>query len=249
MTTTTADLAVRRELRDHAAVRTALIPLGKLRAHPSHIRRDMGDLTELAASLRHDGQHQALEVERRGEFYLIHDGHRRFAAATIAGLARLRAEIVPARSTADAVATMLTTGTHTKPITSAERTRAVRILIDKEHLAVGEVAARCGVTGPTVRRWYAGTPDPAPPGAAPADGADAAQTRRPGPRAPRRGAPRTVGVRRITGLADRWSNRCQNGLSSKDAQELLADIRALTASRHSEPAAPEPEPEPEGGNA
>ncbi|MFI5614685.1 ParB/RepB/Spo0J family partition protein [Amycolatopsis sp. NPDC051903] len=232
MTTTTTDLAIRRELREHAGIRTAMIPLGKLRVHPSHIRSDMGDLTELASSLAHDGQHQALEVERRGSFYVILDGHRRFGAAAIAGLARLRADIVPARSTADAVTTMLTTGTHTKPITAAERTHAVRILIDAEHLSVGEIAARCGVSGPTIRRWYAGTDTTISTDASPASEPDTAapgivgQPRRTCP-APRRGKPRIVGVRRIAGLIDRWSTRCQDGLSGDAAQDLLAEMNAL----------------------
>jgi ParB-like chromosome segregation protein Spo0J len=219
-------LALRRELSEHRPLQTARIPLAKLRVHPRHVRRDMGDLTELAESLANDGQHQMLKVEKRGDFYQILDGHRRFGAATIAGLRRLDAEIVPTCTDAEALSMMLTTGVHTKPLSVGERKHAVRVLIDEEGVPTAEVAARCGVTQATIRRWYH------------ADDAaeiDVVQAAAVVPRPRRaaddrlRGKRTTVGVTRLTGLADRWTDRCASGLSAEHAQALLAEIRALAA--------------------
>jgi|GEM_PF-6495569 len=229
---TTKDLAVRRDLADHPhrPLRAARIPLAKLRIHPRHVRRDMGDLTELAESLKHDGQHQLIKVDKRGEFFQILEGHRRFAAATLAGLRTLNAEIVPARTDAEAVAVMLTTGVHTKPLSAAERRHAVRLLIDEEGMSTADVAARCGVTPATIRRWYHADEDgvtTAVP-AAPTSSVAVPRPRRTDDGCPVR-KPTTIGVSRLTGLADRWAERCHRGLSPEHAQALLEELRALAA--------------------
>jgi len=218
-------LAVRRELADQRPKQTRRIPLSKLRVHPRHVRRDMGDLTELAESLANDGQHQIIKVERRGEFFQILDGHRRFGAANVGGLRALDAEIVSAVSDAEAMALMLSTGVHTKPLSPTERTRTVRALLDQEHMSLAEVAARCGVSQATIRRWHRGddTDDVAAATAAVVPlPRNAGETR---PRTRRT----TVGVSRLTSLADRWAGRCEQGLSADHAQALLAEIRALAA--------------------
>ncbi|RSN05977.1 hypothetical protein DMC63_37850 [Streptomyces sp. WAC 05977] len=217
-------LALRRELADHRPMQTRRIPLAKLRVHPRHIRRDMGDLAELAESLANEGQHQIIKVERRGDYFQILDGHRRFGAATIAGLRSLNAEIGPVCTDAEALSMMLTTGVHTKPLSAAERAHAVRILVDDENLKFAEVAARCGVSEATIRRWYQADDEP---------DATSAVVVVPRPRRARhdrqRGKPTTVGVTRLNGLADRWTVRCEQGLSAEHAQALLAEIRALAA--------------------
>ncbi len=61
----------------------------RLQPHPGNIRADLGDLTELAASIRVHGILQPLIVQphpaQRGA-YLVTAGHRRLAAAKLAGL-------------------------------------------------------------------------------------------------------------------------------------------------------------------
>lgn len=224
MGTTPTQLAVRRELDEHRPIRTARIPLTKLRVHSRHVRSDMGDLTELAESLAVDGQHQMITVERRGEIFQILDGHRRFGAASIARLRGLDAEFVPPRTDAEAMAIMLTTSVHTKPLSHAERALAVRALVDDERMPIAELAARCGVTPATVRRWYQAE------GTAPETSIPAAVPR---PRRTGENRPRTrrtsIGVSRLRALADAWADRCEQGLSAEDAQALVAEIRALAA--------------------
>lgn len=209
-------LAVHRELAEQRQVRIARIPVAKVRLHPRNVREDLGDLTELASSLRHEGQHQLVTVHRKGEYFELIDGHRRYGAAVIAGLRTLQAQIVPTRTDAQVLATMLTTGVHSRPLSEAERSRAVRALLEQEHVPIAEVAARCGVTPATIRRWRdRGHPSPAEPAE---------------PVAPRRRRRRTaVGVGALTELATRFEQLCTPvGLSLADTVALLGEIRALT---------------------
>ena len=75
----------------------AYIPVSKLYPHPDNPRKDLGDLTELAESIKANGVLQNLtvvpnmvvgeisgDVWQRG--YKVIIGHRRLAAAKLAGL-------------------------------------------------------------------------------------------------------------------------------------------------------------------
>jgi ParB/RepB/Spo0J family partition protein len=63
------------------------IPLDLLTPHPHNVRRDIGDVTELAASITGVGLLQPLTVAPVGEDqYVVIAGHRRLAAAKKAGL-------------------------------------------------------------------------------------------------------------------------------------------------------------------
>lgn len=91
------------------------LPIEAIRPHPDNPRRDLGDLTELVDSIKAKGILQPLvvvpgpTVRDRGVKYLLIAGHRRKAAAALAGL-----ETVPVivrhdlTTRADQVAAMLT---------------------------------------------------------------------------------------------------------------------------------------------
>ena len=68
----------------------------RLEPHPDNPRKDLGDLTELVASISKQGLLQNLTVvpspENEGKYRIV-IGHRRFAAASLAGMS------CPARST------------------------------------------------------------------------------------------------------------------------------------------------------
>lgn len=214
---------------DAPTSRLARISLTKLRAHPRNVRMDLGDLSELAESIRAEGLHQPIQVQPLGGgYFVIIDGHRRFGACVLAGLRTADVLIGPLRTTAQIVTTMLTTGVHSKPLTLGERQRALRVLLDEERLPVSEVATQLGVTAATIRRWRDG--DPArrayvtterPPAHATSSRPAATGSSRP---------PSNVGVRRIAALADQWAGRIDEcGLTFDEAQLLLAELRALTA--------------------
>ena len=71
------------------------IPVSKLWRHPDNPRKDLGDVTELAESIKVNGVLQNLtvvpligEITKKwdGESYRVIIGHRRLAAAKLAGL-------------------------------------------------------------------------------------------------------------------------------------------------------------------
>ena len=63
------------------------ISIDKLIPHPQNPRKELGDLTELADSIKANGVYQNLTVVEDGDdTYKIIIGHRRHAAAKIAGL-------------------------------------------------------------------------------------------------------------------------------------------------------------------
>lgn len=62
------------------------IDINLIDQHPENPRKDLGDLTELANSIKETGIHQNLTVVRNGERYTCIIGHRRLAASKLAGL-------------------------------------------------------------------------------------------------------------------------------------------------------------------
>jgi len=63
------------------------VPVEQVHPHPDNVRAHLGDLTELAASIRSNGLLQPLVVERRtGGGFTVIAGHRRLAAARRAGV-------------------------------------------------------------------------------------------------------------------------------------------------------------------
>lgn len=62
------------------------IALASIQPHEHNVRRDLGDLTELADSIKGMGVLQPLTIAPRGEGYVLIAGHRRHAAALQAGV-------------------------------------------------------------------------------------------------------------------------------------------------------------------
>lgn len=89
------------------------LPLVAIKDHPDNPRRDLGDLTELVDSIKAKGILQPLVVvpgaTDRGVNFLLIAGHRRKAAAALAGLERVPVIVRDdLTSRADQVAAMLT---------------------------------------------------------------------------------------------------------------------------------------------
>ena len=66
-----------------------MLPINELSPHPNNVRRELGDLTELAASIKQNGVYQNLTVVPIENGYRVVIGHRRLAAAKRAGLTEL----------------------------------------------------------------------------------------------------------------------------------------------------------------
>lgn len=147
--------------------------------HPFNAGRNLGDLRALTESIRQRGLIHPVVVERRGNRLRLRAGHRRLAAAKIAGLARIPAVIHPEPLTdADWLLNMAEENSLRKDLDRAER----RLFVEKmRNLGVpwDGVAAAFGVSISTAQAW--GSPAPTTP-----------RTRR---------APRTLSLRRVERIA------------------------------------------------
>ena len=99
------------------------IPRSKLEPHPDNPRKDLGDLTDLAASIKRSGVLQnltAVPSPDHPDMYRIVIGHRRHAAAGLAGVDELPCAIED-MSYADQVATMLAENMQRNDLTIADQ--------------------------------------------------------------------------------------------------------------------------------
>ena len=140
------------------------IPIEKLWPHPDNPRKDLGDLTELAPlrelaeSIKARGVLQNLMVVKRidesaGEWtggYTIIIGHRRAAAAKLAGLTELPCAVVEL-TLQEQICTMLLENMQRSDLTVYEQAQSFQMLLDLGE-TVESVAEKTGFSNTTVRR-------------------------------------------------------------------------------------------------
>lgn len=193
----------------------ANVPVDRLRAHPRNVRTDLGDLRELVESIRERGVLVPLMAERRGDWLRILHGHRRAAAAELAGLAKVPCVIVAEHSDADAICVMLAENEQRRSLTPAERQAAVLVLRDEFGMKMPAIAQRLGISESSAYRW--------------SQGDDAASVR--GDRPARNPAnPNTHGGRRVSRKPRIKADRVYDLLvrwQESAPPELVEDLRAL----------------------
>ena len=115
-----------------------MIPLDRLHDHPDNPRKELGDLSELAESIRSKGVLQNLTVvpyyskvqhKTMAGAYTILIGHRRAHAAKIAGLTEMPCTIVD-MSYEDQIATMLVENMQRSDLTVWEEGKGVQMMLD-----------------------------------------------------------------------------------------------------------------------
>jgi hypothetical protein len=196
----------------------AHVPPQRLRAHPDNVRCERGDLRELVNSIRLQGVLQPLRVEHRpsSEFLRIRAGHRRAAAAELAGLPKVPC-VIGAESEADeAVAEMFTENLHRAGLSVGEkRDNAHRLMAE---YTVDGVTTAVGVHPSAVYGWLREDP---PPLQARPDG----RTHRPA--ANQAYTPR-VRLADMHALLTHWRPVAgTDGLCPEQARALLGEIEAL----------------------
>ncbi len=133
------------------------ISIAKLYPHPDNPRKDVGDVTELAESIKQNGIYQNLTVVAGGkgvpegeEGYTVIIGHRRRAAALQAGLESLPC-VVAEMSEVLQVETMLLENMQRSDLTIYEQAKGFQMLLD-----LGEtqqsIAEKTGFSPATVSR-------------------------------------------------------------------------------------------------
>ena len=148
-----------------AGVRFDHIPLEEIVRHPDN-RTDLGDLTELVASIVQVGVLQPIVVDEAGQVlaerpdlaaaigsapYVLRTGERRLAAAREAGLSVISAVVHLTADQAATYATFFHENTHRKGLSAVDEARIVEHLKDIG-LDQKTVAAKLGMSAPTVSR-------------------------------------------------------------------------------------------------
>ena len=127
------------------------LPVDQLHPHPDNPRKNLGDLTELADSIRAKGVMQNLTVVHRAEGgYTVIIGHRRSAAAKLAGLTELPCIIVE-MSHQEQVATMLLENMQRSDLNAYEQAQGFQLMMDFGE-TVESIAQKTGFSNTTVKR-------------------------------------------------------------------------------------------------
>lgn len=138
---------------------TVMIDVLKLHPDPDNIRKDLGDVTEMAASIKQVGILQSLTVaphpDKAGHYY-VKAGHRRLAAAKLAGLRELPCTVRPtAISSTSAIQIMLIENWQRADLSPIEKAEALGRLRDEEGWRSTRIAKALGITDATVSTYLA----------------------------------------------------------------------------------------------
>lgn len=129
------------------------IAIEKLHPHPNNPRKVIGDVSELAESIKANGILQNLTVVPMNddwtEFTVI-IGHRRLAAAKQAGLTELPCAVVE-MTEKEQLSTMLTENMQRSDLTVYEEAKGCQLLLDLGD-TVAEVAEKTGFSESKIRR-------------------------------------------------------------------------------------------------
>lgn len=133
-----------------------MIAVDKLHPHPQNPRKVIGDVTELAESIKANGILQNLTVvpnnddwDDKSDFTVV-IGHRRLAAAKQAGLTELPCAVVE-MSEKEQLSTMLTENMQRSDLTVYEEAKGCQLLLDLGD-TVAEVAEKTGFSESKIRR-------------------------------------------------------------------------------------------------
>lgn len=139
-----------------------MIPIAHLHPHPDNPRKDVGDITELTASIKANGVLQNLTVVPRivtgnitgdkwQDGYTVIIGHRRLAAAKAAGVAELPCIVVEEMTLEEQLSTMLTENMQRSDLTVYEEAEGFQTMMDFGN-SVEQVADKAGFSESTIRR-------------------------------------------------------------------------------------------------
>lgn len=145
------------------------IGVNKIHPHPDNPRKDLGDLTELSESIKKNGVMQNLtvmpidclhteaeeqlpisKIETRNEFHVL-IGHRRLAAAKLAGLQEVPCRIVTKISDKEQVGMMLEENMQRNDLTIYEQAQGFQMMLDLGETA-DTIAEKTGFSKTTVKR-------------------------------------------------------------------------------------------------
>lgn len=110
-----------------------MVAIEHIHPHPENPRKELGDLSELAESIKKNGVMQNLSVvpvdEHPGEYYAL-IGNRRHGAAKLAGLTELPCRIIEGMSKKEQVSTMLEENMQRNDLTIYEQAQGFQMMLD-----------------------------------------------------------------------------------------------------------------------
>ena len=140
-------------IEDIAQAELVMLSVDRLYPHPDNPRKALGDLKELSESIKAKGVMQNLTVVPRADeygTYTIIIGHRRHAAAKMAGVKELPCVIVE-MSEQDQLATMLLENIQRSDLTAYEQAKGFQMMMDFGD-SVSGIVKKTGFSESTVRR-------------------------------------------------------------------------------------------------
>lgn len=127
------------------------LPVEKIFPHPNNPRTALGNLKELAASIKVNGIMQNLTVVERPEGgYTVIIGHRRLAAAKKAGLSEVPCAIAKLDER-EQIGIMLTENMQRADLTLVEQAQTMQLMLDLGE-TVKTIADKTGFTKQTIRK-------------------------------------------------------------------------------------------------
>lgn len=132
---------------------TISIGIEHLFPHPGNPRKDLGDLTELADSIKKNGLMQNLTVMPKegdkGNFTIL-IGHRRCAAARLAGVKMVPCRIVEGLSEREQMSIMLEENMQRNDLTIWEQANGFQMMLDLGETEAS-IAEKTGFSRPTIK--------------------------------------------------------------------------------------------------
>lgn len=139
----------------NSADKTMLIEISHLIANPKNPRKDLGNLEDLAGSIATRGILQPLRVipaPAAGDgMYMILLGHRRAAAAKLAGLTAVPCTIGDESDALEQITDMYTENTVRQPMSKADELQAFQTMLVGFGGSIEELSKRTGVSESTAR--------------------------------------------------------------------------------------------------
>lgn len=130
------------------------IGIDHIHTYPENPRKDLGDLTELAESMKKQGCLQNLTVvpveEQPGEYYAL-IGNRRHGASKLAGLEELPCRIAEGLSRKEQLSIMLEENMQRSDLTIYEQAQGFQLMLDLGDTEE-QIAEKTGFSKTTIRR-------------------------------------------------------------------------------------------------
>jgi ParB family chromosome partitioning protein len=120
-----------------------LIPIEDIEPNPRQPRQNLGDLSELTASIREKGVLEPILVRQNGARYQIIAGERRYRAASEAGLAEMPC-IVRDSTDAEMMELALVENLQRKDLTAFEEAEGLKTLVDMYSYTHERMAEKLG---------------------------------------------------------------------------------------------------------